>query len=342
MWICPKCQTQNEGNFCSSCGTPFTPPVQETAPVAPEKKNRGILVACLVVSAIGLILIILLLVLLLGKDDFNPTGLRTLGRPSATATAQATEMPANSATTEAPAEQSASSSYWFETDREAFLAYVKQQLGIPEDLSTTAEIGDVAYWEGADQWIVHVTFVHNGETVGGASVSPYNGEVMRSILPYPGLSTPSEQKTSTSYKSYENGRYGYSIEYPSFLTEGSYGQNGAGAYITTPDETVKFSINGDHMAEFGTTPSLSELKRAYKNDAGFTVSYEPMGDNWFVLSGTSGNTEYYEKHFLKSDGTHNYFRISYPKSREKEFDPIITHMVKTFKTGVGADSPSAN
>jgi len=97
MWICPNCQTQNEGNFCSSCGTPFTPPVQETAPVAPEKKNRGILVACLVVSAIGLILIILLLVLLLGKDDFNPTGLQTLERPSATATAQATEMPANSA-----------------------------------------------------------------------------------------------------------------------------------------------------------------------------------------------------------------------------------------------------
>lgn len=333
MWICPNCQSQNEENFCSVCGAPYVPPVPQPST---EKNNRGLIIGCLVVSVIGIVLIILLLVLLLGKEDFKPTGLQPVGNSSATV--QVTTEPTSPVTTEAPQEQPSTSAYWFESDREAFLAYVKQQLGVPEDLDVNAEIGDVAYWEGADQWIVHVSFDHNGELVAGASVSPYSGELARSIVPY----TAPTKAPSVSYKKYYNGRYGYSIEYPSFLTQASYSQNGDGVYLSDANETVCFGIYGDHMAEFGTTPTLSELKREYKNNAGYYVSYEPMGDNWFVLSGDGGNTVYYEKHFLKSDGTHNQFSISYPKSREKEFDPIITHMVKTFETGIGADSPSAN
>ncbi len=344
MWICPNCNCENETNLCTNCGAQMPQEAFEIPSVPePVKKSRSsIIITCCVLCAIGIVLIVLLLILIFGKDDFHVSNLHTIAKPTAAATVSAPDTSPVPVVTQAPTPTAspspAESGRLMDTDRDRFIEIVRKNLGVPDDLSVTAEVGELAYWEGADTYIVRVSFSHNGEMVASASVDPNTGELARSIIAYTAPSTT----PATTYKKLSNSLFGFSIEYPSFLTQVHHAQNSAGSSLSSADGSVDMQIYGDFMAEFGTTPSLSELFAEYKNRASYDIGYELKKDNWFILSGELNGMVYYEKHFLKSDGTHNWFLIEYPKSREKEFDPIVTHLVKTFRTGVGANSSAAN
>lgn len=372
MWICPNCGIENDYQFCTECGTPESqmeeksmeytdntfeeahksPEITETTetheayePVAMpilQKKNNSLIIICCALGLIGLVLIVLLLMLLFGGSSFTVSNLHTISKPTSVAIKEPSSVSTTGTTptpapTNVPTTTPAPSGRWMDTNREAFLEKIRKDLGVPDNLNVTAEVGDIVYWEGADTYIVRVSFLHNGEIVASASVDPNTGELARSIIAY---IAPSKAPAATSYKLLTNSRFGFSIEYPSMITVINHAQNGAGSSLTTPDGSVSMQVYGDHMAEFGTTPSLTELYEEYKNRASYNIGYQVKKNNWFVLSGELGSTIYYEKHFLKSDGTHNWFLIAYPKSREKEFDPIIGHLVDTFRTGKGADSPT--
>lgn len=67
------------------------------------------------------------------------------------------------------------------------LAYVKQALGVPENLDVQVSIGDrITYWDAAEMWLIDISFYYNGEMVAGALFNAYTLELGRNITMYSG------------------------------------------------------------------------------------------------------------------------------------------------------------
>ena len=107
------------------------------------------------------------------------------------------------------------------------------------------------------------------------------------------------------------------------------------------DESVSLSVYGHHHLPELYSPMVTNVKQLFEHEKrtrDYVINYDVQKDNWFVISGNRGDEVVYERYFFKSDDTVNVFSIVYPRSREKEFDEIVTHISKSFKTGIGGDS----
>lgn len=71
-----------------------------------------------------------------------------------------------------------------EMDQEELAKVVAKNLGVPDGLKFTYEIGDLFYWDAGEIWLRHVAI--HAEDGGGATaaVDPTTGELIRSILNY--------------------------------------------------------------------------------------------------------------------------------------------------------------
>ncbi|MEG2018077.1 MAG: hypothetical protein RR844_04080 [Clostridium sp.] len=130
-----------------------------------------------------------------------------------------------------------------------------------------------------------------------------------------------------TYNKYENPRYGFSIEYPSFLTEMKESQNGDGIILQNKENTVVVILSGVNNALHKTS---RELYEGYLNNTRGVV-YKKRIDNSFMIAAENGNNSYYIYEVV-GDGSINTFIIGYPKEDSKEFDKIITEMKKSFET----------
>jgi hypothetical protein len=58
------------------------------------------------------------------------------------------------------------------------------------------------------------------------------------------------------------------------------------------------------------------------------------------MSGTNGNTLFYERHLLSHGGqTTDGFVMTYPAALKAKYDPIVSRMSRSFRTGVGSQIP---
>jgi hypothetical protein len=74
-------------------------------------------------------------------------------------------------------------------------------------------------------------------------------------------------------------------------------------------------------------------------EAGERISYRDRGANWFVISGTKGGNEFYERYLLSHGGKIvNGFVMTYPARLRTAYDPIVTRMSRSFRAGRGADT----
>lgn len=149
------------------------------------------------------------------------------------------------------------------------------------------------------------------------------------------------EKKQNTYFTYQNSRYGYRIDVPEFLNNKRYADNGDGGIFYNDDESVSLSVYGHHHLPELYSPMVTNVKQLFEHEKrtrDYVINYDVQKDNWFVISGNRGDEVVYERYFFKSDDTVNVFSIVYPRSREKEFDEIVTHISKSFKTGIGGDS----
>ncbi|WP_297438395.1 hypothetical protein [uncultured Clostridium sp.] len=130
------------------------------------------------------------------------------------------------------------------------------------------------------------------------------------------------------YETYVNGRYGFSIQYPSFLTETEYPQNGDGVTIETVDRSASLSIWGSNNVLNDTTQSL--YNEMLSSTSG--VGYKFLGKTSFVITWNEGSSTYY--HCTKvGSGSTNSFTIKSPIKDKDIFDPIITKLYESFNSG---------
>lgn len=128
-----------------------------------------------------------------------------------------------------------------------------------------------------------------------------------------------------SYKKYYNSRFGYSIEYPSFLVNEMGSQNNSGVVLSNDNNSVKLTLWADNNALFLT------LREVYDNALSeeINVTYSNLGNKSYVISGEEGDYVYY-KNQVVGEGSMNGFMIKYPKRDEEFFDDIVTKLYNTF------------
>lgn len=137
----------------------------------------------------------------------------------------------------------------------------------------------------------------------------------------------SSTEQQASYVRYTNERYGFSIDYPSFLVVKSPSASGDGITMKTADNSVELTVWGSNNSlDQSVTSVYNESIKEHKN-----ISFKTQSENWFVISWQDGDRIFYQKTVIGT-GSINGFVISYPFSQNKTFDPIITELSSNFKT----------
>lgn len=138
-------------------------------------------------------------------------------------------------------------------------------------------------------------------------------------------------KEEVTYKLYKNGRYDFSIEYPSILQSKQLSANGDGIRLSTTDGSTELTVSGINNVSNETVVSeYNKLVSEHSN-----ASYKKQQDNWFIVTWVEGDKIVYEKRVIGS-GSSNTFIIKYSISNKDYYDSIISHLNSTFNTpGIG-------
>ena len=111
--------------------------------------------------------------------------------------------------------------------------------------------------------------------------------------------------------------------------------NNDGRTFETTDGSAGFYVYGQHNALDEDLQTLFASDRNLNSEE--NVTYSKMGPDWFVVSGLRGNTIFYRKKMLSSDGVIRAFEIYYPRGLKLGFDDIVTRMARSFsatETGI--------
>ena len=141
------------------------------------------------------------------------------------------------------------------------------------------------------------------------------------------------------WRTYQNERYGTTIEYPDIFKPGTPPDNNDGLKFKSADG-ADFSVFASYNALDFDLAGFRDF--IVKNlDADAVVTYQAHGDNWFVISGTKGADRiFYERHILShgKEMTEG-FVMSYPAALKQKYDPIVVRMAKSFRPGAGFQTP---
>lgn len=131
---------------------------------------------------------------------------------------------------------------------------------------------------------------------------------------------------SYSYIKYANPRYGFSIEYPSFLTEKRESEKGEGAILQNKENTVVLILSGTNNV---LQQNVEEIYQGYVNNTK-GITHKKIIGNSFIIAADNENNSYFIYEEV-GGGSINTFIIGYPKEDAKEFSKIIKHMKETFE-----------
>jgi len=134
------------------------------------------------------------------------------------------------------------------------------------------------------------------------------------------------------YSTYENGRFGFSIDYPStLLMQEPPPLNGDGRSFVSKDNEVKMYVWAHYNALFRSVQEeFDEELKIY----GGTVSYKRKLKDGFAFSGIKDGKIFYQKtlyHKFKSTDVFFIFMIEYPTERRRTYDPIVERISHTFR-----------
>jgi serine/threonine-protein kinase len=159
--------------------------------------------------------------------------------------------------------------------------------------------------------------------------------ISRRLVLAAGLTLPSTLAVAQErWTTYHNDRYGVTIDYPGRFKPGRPPDNNDGLSFTASDGAVLRvwgSFNIDELDIKALEKDISEGR-----EAGERITYRASGKNWFVLSGTRGDTLFYSRYVLSHRGeVRNAFEIVYPAALASAYSPIVTRISKSLRGGRG-------
>ena len=140
------------------------------------------------------------------------------------------------------------------------------------------------------------------------------------------------------YGTYYNGRFGYAIAVPLSKLAPLEPTSGDGQVFAGPEGELR--VFGSTMLVEG---SLAEAFEVFSQDTPTReVTYKVERDDWFVVSGYSGDTVFYTKVMVHPEsGAYLTFTLRYDRSLKPTFDPITEEVSRSFRALEGTGSGGA-
>lgn len=148
-----------------------------------------------------------------------------------------------------------------------------------------------------------------------------------------------DEPKSNKYFTYTNERFGFSVDIPDYLKPDEESENEDEIYFETTGGDTYVSVYGSYYpSTYYDYPNIDEIYSDELAEMEYTPKFTKKSKNSFEIAWEEYNTVYWKKYYLKSDDTENVLTISYPLSKEKEYEDDIKHILDSFKTGCGYDS----
>lgn len=135
---------------------------------------------------------------------------------------------------------------------------------------------------------------------------------------------------ATTYKSYTNPRFGFTVEYPTNFKIGPEPTNGDGREFSLGE--AKIGAFAGHVEGWDIQ---TELNWAIEEANDSPISYKQVGHNWFVVSYKDKNDHIVYRKSVIKDGISYDIEITYPISQQNKYETMVEHVVKTFVLGNG-------
>jgi hypothetical protein len=133
-----------------------------------------------------------------------------------------------------------------------------------------------------------------------------------------------------------NERHGFLIAYPVRVFQQEADPiTDEGRVLSSVDGKARLLVGA--FANDGET-SLEAYREFLLNDqyAGADIEYAPLRDKWFVLSGTLGEQEFYERVSFTCGGRLiNSWVMIYPKAQSGLYDRVVEAIARTYSPGAG-------
>lgn len=134
--------------------------------------------------------------------------------------------------------------------------------------------------------------------------------------------------SNPGYMTYQNGRFGYTIDYPSnFIIRSSAG-NGDGITLASPDNQTTLSVYGGNNSGLNAKDYYNLTVKNIKGELG----YNTLEDTWYVVTWRENGRIYYEKMIVGS-ASYNGFTFSCPEEQKSWYDSILTNVERFFRHG---------
>ena len=172
--------------------------------------------------------------------------------------------------------------------------------------------------------------------------------VVTSLLTFAVASPLLAERRDYSWIAFRDGRLGFSFEYPSALFSAEAGDPTDALKDLTSRRSGQVFRSRDgkaylQAAAFENTQRLGAA--AYKAQVagstyrGTRITYERVGENFFVLSGIRGTDEYYERVTFTCGGRLiNVWTMTYPIANRDLYDKIVEEIARTFRPAEGPQS----
>ena len=137
---------------------------------------------------------------------------------------------------------------------------------------------------------------------------------------------------ASDWKPYGNARFQYWIDIPPGFTRLKESENGDGGVSSSSDDRAKLSVWAGYPTE-GSFAAAVGWRIDQDRSNGWTIPYRKQQTNWAAWSGIKGDRIFYERAIPVCDDATAHFRLEYDKERKKAFDPIVSRLVKSLRSG---------
>lgn len=154
----------------------------------------------------------------------------------------------------------------------------------------------------------------------------------------PAAAAPRAVARSGDWRSIVHPSHGFAIAYPAsvFAPDPAVG---------SPDGNVLVSRDGAARLLVGTFENTGAFTIASyrrfllaENYTGAVLDYDRRTPRWFVISGTRGDTMFYERVTFACGGRWiNSWAMLYPVAERRFYDPIVEAVALTYSPGAGSD-----
>ncbi|MBL4645855.1 MAG: hypothetical protein JKY99_05295 [Rhizobiales bacterium] len=136
--------------------------------------------------------------------------------------------------------------------------------------------------------------------------------------------------SADSWKTYRNERFGYSVDYPGFLTFAEHSPDGIGVLLESEDGKTTLSAYAINNALMRSPIEI--LNDIVAANTLRTITYKTAKQDWMTLSGYMTDSEgteliFYQRLMInKTRSAFSGFELIYPVTRRDEIDPLIKHI----------------